>query len=411
MILRSGERIAKDRRNGDDRRRLGNVARQALFEGIPYSTLERLAKHCELQNLDPGECLLTPGQKNDCLYLLLEGQLKVHIDHLGAQGGILIEPGECAGEISIIDGKPATAYVVATQRSTILVVPELRFWNEFMPNPALARNFMRLFANRFRARNQLIQQALEERLRYEHLQKELGIAQEIQAGMLRHDLDLMPEIDIVAEMVPARFVGGDFYDVFAVGAHEYCIAIGDVAGKGVPAALLMVRAMTLLRTEMRKRQPLDSTVQQLNVALCKNNALCMFVTLLVGIIDRRTGEFRYVVAGHNPLIYGEAGKGFRFLPRPAGIVAGVDEHATYEVASLKFAGGDIALFYTDGITEARNERRELFTEERLLDCLGAVPSGASSELAGRINGAVRGFVGNAPPSDDLTFVILRYPGA
>jgi len=389
---------------------LSTVAGQALFRGISVSTLESLAEHCDAQKLDSGECLLTPGQKNDCLYLLLDGQLKVHIDRVDAQGGILIEPGECIGEISIIDGKPATAFVVAEKPSTILAVPEARFWDEFIPHPEIARNFMQLFADRFRARNQLIEQALKERLRYEHLQKELSIAQEIQTGMLPRDLDLRPEIDMVAKTTPARHVGGDFFDVFTVGADEYCIAIGDVAGKGIPAALFMVRAMTLLRTEMLKRQPLDFAVRQLNIALCEDNALCLFVTLVVGIVNRRTGNFSYVMAGHNPLIYGEAGNGFRFLPRPAGIVAGIDDQATYEVTSLKLAKGDMMLIYTDGITEARNERRELFTEERLLDCLGEVPSVAASDLAVRVHSAVSRFVGNARPSDDLTLVILKYQG-
>lgn len=399
-----------DHWKGTQRRPLDTVAHQALFRGIPPRTLERLVERCDLRHLDQGVRLLTPGQYNDYLYLLLDGQLKAHLDHLDTQGGISIEPGECAGEISIIDSKPVTAFVVATKPSTVLAVPAAQFWDEFIPNPQIAKNFMRLISDRFRARHQLIQHALEERLRYENLQKELRIAQQIQAGMLRRDLDLAPMIDLVVKMAPARHVGGDFYDVFPVGANEYCVAIGDVAGKGVPAALFMVRVITLLRTEMLKQQPLHRAVQQLNHALCDEHTLCTFVTLVVGIFNQRTGEFRYVLAGHPPLIYGEARTGFRLLDRPAGIVAGIDPNATYEVASLTLAEGDLLLLYTDGITEAMNDRRELFSEERLLDCLGTMPCRTVSVLADKIDRAVQGFVGNAPPSDDQALVILRYKG-
>lgn len=407
----SGELVDSDRRSGPDRRRLGRIAVQAIFENLDYSTLESLAKQCEIRQLQPGERLLSPGQMNHHLYLVLDGCLNVHLDKEDGEGGFLIEPGECTGEISIIDGRPASAFVVAAEPSAVLAVPEADFWSRFMPNPEIARNFMRLFAERFRARSQLMQKALEERLRYEHLEKELGIAQEIQAGMLPRKLDLRPELDIVAEMVPARHVGGDFFDVFAIGNDDYCIAVGDVSGKGVPAALFMVRAMTLLRTEMLKPQSLESAVQALNAALCRDNARCMFVTLVVGVLNRRGGAFRFVVAGHNPLIFGDAAGNYRYLPSPAGLLAGVDESATYETASVTLNRGEVLMLYTDGITEAMNGGHELFSEARLLDCLQGASSDSAEELAGRVNRAVKAFVAEAPSSDDLTLVILRYQGA
>ena len=159
---------------------------------------------------------------------------------------------------------------------------------------------MRLFAERFRARNQLMQQAVEDRLRYEHLQKELAIAEQIQASMLPRDFSLGPGVDVVAEMSAARHVGGDFYDVFKLNDDEFCVAVGDVAGKGIPAALFVVKAMTILRTEMMKQQPVDRALAALNRALCKGNERCMFVTIAVVAIDTVTGDCRYVSAGHNP---------------------------------------------------------------------------------------------------------------
>ncbi|MGB5199394.1 MAG: SpoIIE family protein phosphatase [Sedimenticolaceae bacterium] len=397
----------------DDRPRrwLDRIAALEIFFDIPVGTLEALLHYCELRQLAPGELLLSPGEKNDTLYLLLEGRLNVNFERPTGDGDFLIEPGECVGEISIIDGRPATAFVAAAQPSVLLAVSESRFWSDFITNPQVARNFMRLFAERFRARNQMMQRALEERLRYEHLEKELGIAQEIQAGMLPHDLDLRPQIDIVAEMVPARHVGGDFYDVFALGDDEYCIAIGDVSGKGVPAALFMVRAMTLLRAEMLRPQTLEWAVQRLNAALCEDNERCMFVTLMVTVLNRRTGELRYVCAGHNPMVLGRKGAQFEFLPAPAGILAGVDEHATYASAGLRLVPGDVLILYTDGVTEAMNSQHELFTEDRLLACLRGDPGSSAAEVGARVDDAVAAFVDGAAPSDDLTMVVLRYLGS
>jgi sigma-B regulation protein RsbU (phosphoserine phosphatase) len=386
------------------------LARQSFFAGIPHDVLEPLVQHCAIRELAPDEVLLSPGEANDALFLLLEGRLRVNIDRVGADDGFAIEPGECVGEISIIDGKPASAFVVADRPSVVAAIPEARFWSDFMATPAIARNFMRLMAERFRARNQLMQQALEERLRYEHLERELGIAHELQLGMLPQDIDLSPEVDVAASMAPARHIGGDFYDLFPTGGDQTCVAIGDVAGKGVPAALFMVRTMTLLRGELLKQQPLEEAMRRLNAALCQDNPRCMFVTLVVGLLDGRSGEFRYAVAGHNPLIHGTADGVYRYLPRPHGILAGVDDGAAYEVATLQLAPGELLLLYTDGITEAMNQARELFAEERLLACLGGGPNDSSAAVANTVHGAVERFVDGAPQSDDLTLVVLRYRG-
>ena len=120
-------------------------------------TLEALLDYCELRQLAPGELLLSPGETNDTLYLLLEGRLNVNLERSTGDGDFVIEPGECVGEISIIDGRPATAFVAAAQPSVLMAVSAGNFWSKFITNPQIARNFMRLFAERFRARNQMMQ--------------------------------------------------------------------------------------------------------------------------------------------------------------------------------------------------------------------------------------------------------------
>jgi sigma-B regulation protein RsbU (phosphoserine phosphatase) len=374
------------------------------------STLEPLLERCETRRLGVGEILLAPGQTNQTLYLLLEGQLTARTDRADSEQGFVIGPGECTGEISVVDCRPATAFVVADRPSRVLALPEAELWEGFLGVPRIARNFVRLFADRFRARTEAMQKALEQQLRYEQMQRELGIAQEIQLGMLPRDLDLAPEIEIAAEMTPAQLVGGDFYDAFPVGAEDCCLAIGDVSGKGVPAALFMVRILTLLRTELLKDQPLDDALNKVNATLCQDNPTCMFGTLVVAIVNRRTGHVRYINAGHDPILQGDRGIVYRALPPPRGILIGVDEGAVYEVASLRLSRNDVLVLYTDGVTEAMSRAHEAFSADRLLACLGDRPALSAAELVERVKRAVREFTAGAPPSDDVTLAILRYQG-
>jgi sigma-B regulation protein RsbU (phosphoserine phosphatase) len=408
LTLASGEVVAADRRSGEDRRELGRVARQPLFRGVAFSVIETLTGQCEFLDVATGQRLLEPGQANDRLLLLLEGRFDVRIDRPDAPGIIEIMPGECTGEISIIDGKPATAYVIAAEPSRVLAVGDAVFWSEFVRHPRVAKNFMKLFAERLRARNLLMQQAVEEHLRYESLEKELSIAAQIQASMLPRDFSLETDVDVVAEMIPARHVGGDFYDVFLINDHQFYVAVGDVAGKGVPASLFVVKAMTILRAEMLKSQDLDEAVAAFNRELSRNNDQCMFVTLAIVVFDRRTGRGQYVSAGHNAVALGRSGRDFDYLPSPKGILAGIDENASFQSESIQITPGDVLVIYSDGVTEAMNPAQQLFTDKRLLDELNAKTVSTSGEAARRLIRAVQTFADGAPQSDDLTLVILRF---
>lgn len=383
------------------------LARQPLFAGVPLPTLAPVIESCEFLHLSPGDLLLEPGQVNDKLYLVVDGRLTAHIDRIDAATGFAIGVGECIGEVSIVDCMPATAFVVAAQASTLLAIPERALWDELLTLPGVNRNFMRMLAGRFRARNTIMQQALEQQLRFEHMQRELDLARRIQAGLLPLYLDLAPEFEVIAEMVPAREIGGDFYDAFALNDEEHCMAVGDVSGKGIPAALFMVRVITLLRTEILKGQSLDIAVSALNRTLCEENPTYRFTTLVAGILNRRTRSFRYVNAGHPPIILGKQGQRYRELPRVNGIPLGIEESANYEVVPLALTHGDVIVLYTDGVTEAMNAAREQFTTDRLMACLNRAPAASTVELARRIKREVDGFVAGAPPSDDSTMVIVR----
>lgn len=408
LIPSSGEYVLSDRRSGYDRRKLGSISRQPIFKGVPFGVVESLVEFCEIRRLDEGEQLLTPHRLNAHLFLLIKGDLRVHIDQTDSPSGIDIKPGEFTGEISIIDGKPATAYVIASKPSVVLAIPEMRFWGEFMRYPRIAKNFMQLFAERFRERNDLIRKAIEERHQFEAMERELAIAAQIQTSMLPRSTDMGPEFDVFARVLPARHVGGDFYDVSSIDNDRFYVAVGDVAGKGVPASLFMVKAMTVLRAEMLKQNPLEGAIAAFNRELCKNNDGCMFVTLAIVEFDRRTKRARYASAGHTPLAIRRAGNLPKLLQVPEGILAGIEESAEYGAIDVNLEVDDVLVFYTDGVTEAMNDQKTFYTERRLLDTLRAIDAESSEQLGLNVISSVEDFVGGAGQADDLTLAVVRF---
>jgi sigma-B regulation protein RsbU (phosphoserine phosphatase) len=383
-----------------------------LCADIPFCLLEPFFLKCEFKHLQFREVLLSPGQANFYLYVLLSGQLTVHIDSLESEKGFQVLPGEFVGEVSIIDNLAPTAYVAASEDSLLLCIHETVLWSDFFKIPGAARNMLRQIAGRMRARNIAIQKSLEQTLRLEHLEKELCIAQEIQASMLPQQpfFPNHPQVEVDAMMKSAKEVGGDLFDAFPLNAERICVAIGDVAGKGVPAALFMVRTITLLRTEMMKTRDLLQTISAMNATLSQDNPQCMFVTLMICVLDMSNGQLQYVNGGHNRPLFGNPGNGFHYLEQPAGILVGINPRAAYQVAIRYMNPGDMLILYTDGVTEANNPAQEEFTDPRLLAFINQQEEQTASSIVTKIRDAVHDFAAGAEQSDDLTLLVLRYRG-
>lgn len=383
-----------------------------ICAGIPFHLLEPFLLQCEYKRLNLGELLLSPGQANHYIFLLLSGQLAIHIDTLASNQGFFIQPGEMVGEVSIIDGLAPTAYVSALEDSLIMAIHETVLWSDFFQIPGAARNLMRQIAGRMRARNAAIQKSVEQTLRLEHLEKELQIAQDLQAGMLpcRPLFIKHPQVDVDALMKPAKEVGGDFFDAFPLDSEKICIAIGDVADKGIPAALFMVRSITVLRTEMLKTRDLLQTIHAINKILSEDNEYCMFVTLMIGVMDLGSGLLQYVNGGHNRPLFGNFNDGFHFLEQPGGILVGINPQAVYQIAERTLIPGDMLILYTDGVTEAMNPAQEEFTEHNLLEFVNGQNEQSAGDMIAGIQHAVQDFASTAEQSDDLTLLALCYRG-
>lgn len=243
----------------------------------------------------------------------------------------------------------------------------------------------------------------------ERIGAELNVATQIQSSMLPSIFPAFPEheeFDLYATMKPAKEVGGDFYDFFMVDERHLAVVMADVSGKGVPAALFMVIAKTLIKNHAQNGEQPSEVFENVNNQLCENNEVGMFVTAWMGIIDIYTGETEYVNAGHNyPVIVRKDGSVEWVKCQPCFILAGM-EGMTYTQHQLKLEAGDSLYLYTDGISEALNESGELYGEERLEACMGK--SGVSEktpvELLDYVSEEVGKFVKDAEQADDMTML-------
>ena len=252
-----------------------------------------------------------------------------------------------------------------------------------------------------------LQQANLER---EHIESELNIARIIQMEMLPKgdEINMRDDCNIAGSLVPAKMVGGDLYDYF-IRDEKLFFCIGDVSGKGIPAALVMSVTHTLFRSVSAHESNPARIMQSLNETACQRNEQNMFVTMFIGVLDLPTGRLRYCNAGHDqPFVIGQETKQ---LPAKPHLPLGVMDNMIYTTQETVLQSGESIFLYTDGLTEAMNERHELFgtkrVEKGLQDCIKN-EAVVSKELIRTLTNRVNGFVDDAEQSDDLTMLAIQY---
>ncbi|NJP41726.1 SpoIIE family protein phosphatase [Oscillospiraceae bacterium HV4-5-C5C] len=244
----------------------------------------------------------------------------------------------------------------------------------------------------------------------ERISTELNVAAHIQSSMLPCTFPAFPEdpdFDIFATMVPAREVGGDFYDFFMPDPQHLVFLIADVSGKGVPAALYMVIARTLIKNQALTGSPAAEIFAQVNAQLCENNEANMFVTAWLGIYDRSSGRLSFVNAGHNPPYISRAGQAWQRLQQRPGFVLGGLQGTRFQAGELILQAGDTIYLYTDGVTEATDTHQDLFGETRLAASLNRHGNPSPAELLQALSQDVTAFTCGSDPADDMTMLALR----
>ena len=257
-----------------------------------------------------------------------------------------------------------------------------------------------------------LRDALVSKTKLAGLQQELQIASQVQLSILPRNMPTDPRVGVFCHITPAREVGGDFYDYFAIDDNRFGFVIADVSGKGVPAALFMAISRTLLKSTALYVDTPASCIRRLNDLLAAENEQMLFVTVFYAVIDLSTGKVDYVNAGHNsPYLLRSNGE-VAMLPRTRGIAVAVHEDFVYESGHVQLDSGDTLYLYTDGITEAFDIDGHAYGDDRLDRTLRALPVGQPLDVLSHcVIDDVRAFERGAAQADDMTSLALRYLGS
>lgn len=362
-----------------------------------------------------GETLFKAGAPADRMFYIAKGAIRlVEIKKVVGEGDVI-------GEMGIFSPyKERTCSAVCEEDLEVFTMGKDEVIRFFGKDPSLAIELIQVSIKRF------IENLKAETAARERMESELRIAKDIQASMLPVEFPERKEFDLFALMDPAKEVGGDFYDFFFVDDHRMCFVIGDVSGKGVPAALFMAISKTLIKNEAKRGLSTDEILTRVNNIMYPDNSTCQFVTVFCAILNIQTGELQFCNAGHNPpLVFDRSCCGdchdpiencdhlgcFNYLKVPGGFVMGVMENKLSQNNSMFIKPGDTVFLYTDGVTEAMNAAQEQFSEERLKTILRQIQKYSVKDIILRIREEVQGFVLEAPQSDDITMLAVRYKGA
>jgi sigma-B regulation protein RsbU (phosphoserine phosphatase) len=272
-------------------------------------------------------------------------------------------------------------------------------------------NDLEITINRSLEDLQTLKEAVQSRDKLVAVQQELDIARTIQTSILPKTFPAFPEhkeFDIYAEMLPAKEVGGDLYDFFLIDKYRLGFVVGDVAGKGVPAAMFMAVSKTLLKATALKGIPSDTCLEIVNNILAEESLPTMFVTVCYGILDIRNGVVDFCLGGHMPpYVISKNGQ----VTQAAGktnLVVGAIKNIEFQCNMLVLQPGDTMFIYTDGVTEAINRNNEFFEESRLEQTLTTHSQMPLDELVKGVIASVQTFTQGVSQSDDVTCMVVKY---
>jgi len=250
----------------------------------------------------------------------------------------------------------------------------------------------------------------ESLVQQERITSELKIATHIQMSFLTRNFNIpgVDNVKIHALLEPAKEVGGDLYTFFRMDDKRLFFAVGDVSGKGVPAALFMAVTLTLMKGMQHQKVSPSGILKRIGHELALQNEHSMFVTVFCGILDTETGMLEYSNAGHLPPILLSEGSAPIFVDLPKGIVLGIVNYPVYEDKRIQLNPGEAIVIYTDGVNEAMNSEQQLFGEDRLLTFLADKSSEPVSSITASLCVAVHQYAQDEPQSDDITVMALRY---
>ena len=404
------------------------LARAPIFKGLPEPEIKKLTQSLRVLEVPPSTILFQEGDVGDRFYIIIQGQIEVikAIDTpeerlIGMRG-----PGEFVGELSLINRAGVRmASVRSLGPAHLWEMSHDEFDDLLHRQPSMAFELINVLSERLTTahdstiadlqnKNRELTVAYEELkaaqaqiIEKERLERELQVAFEIQTSILPQTLPELEGYDFGALMVPARAVGGDFYDIITLSTDKVGIIIGDVADKGVPSAIFMSQTHALLYAMATRDAPPDQVLQRVNQLLLKIGESSLFVTVLYGVLDKRTNQFTYARAGHElPIIVTSDGKA-EITPYDQGQLMGVLEEPVLDEQTITIPPGGMMFLYTDGVTDARHKDGDSFGMQRLINEVGNFQDGTAQDQCDRLWQSLSAFQSNNAQEDDVTLVVIK----
>jgi serine phosphatase RsbU (regulator of sigma subunit) len=404
------------------------LARIPLFSDLPPEELDRMLSALEVVNLKSGDMLFREGDVPEHLFIMVSGELEINMGS-GTNNEIVLnvlKEGEYFGEMGLImPGGRRTAGARARGDVVLLSMSRNRFVDLMHHHPQLANAMVSVLSQRLDStniatfrdlaeKNRQLQKAYDELkaaqeqlIEKERLERELKVAAEIQLSILPDILPSHPEFDFGGRILPARQVGGDFYDVFNLGDDRFGVLIGDVADKGVPSAIFMARAHALIIAEADNVTTPGEVLRMVNKHITRLEKSTQFVTALYGVLDTTTREFSYARAGHEPPLLLEADGTVRRLPHKPGMALGLWENIALDEYSLTLPKGSLLMMFTDGMTDCRNPKGEPFGLERIKSTMSKLKDFSAQPGCDQLFDTLMTYQNGSKQDDDVTLVAVH----
>lgn len=399
-----------------------------LFKSLSKLDLFKLVNELPMYKFKQGEFLFREGEHGDSLFILMEGKLEIVLGADTKDEMILntCTSGQCVGEMSLIMPEGTrTASARLKENSIVRVMTREKFNELLKQHPQIAYSMVEIMSERLDssnetsfndlvAKNHALQKAYDELkaaqaqiIEKERLERELQVAADIQLSILPDVLPDTEEFSFGAKILPARQVGGDFYDIFQLRDDRIGILIGDVADKGIPSALFMARAHALIMAEADIAITSAEVMQLVNSHITRLQKSTQFVTVLYGILDLKTRLFSYARAGHEPPLILHTDGSVERMPFSAGMALGLWDPVTIDKKEILLKSGDAIILFTDGMTDCRNPNGEAFGLERIKNLLTGLPKLNAQQICDTMLETLINYQNGSKQDDDVTLVAIK----
>ena len=346
-----------------------------------------------------GDIIFQAGDRSDKMYVVVDGELRFTLHGNEIDSFTL---GDLFGEMGVVENRPRHGMVTAVTDCTLILIDRLRFAALIRQHPGFAPRVMSVTSARLHRRTEV-------ELKKRALERELAIGRKMQLSLLPQTTPQIPGWQFATYYQSAWQVGGDFYDFIRRedDPNKLCLVIADVTGKGVPAALYMAVARTLIRAETSKSHSSAHVLQRVNELIISDNRSPLFLSALYAILDVETGDLHYTSAGHDPPLCLRHARGTVEELPAQGYLLGAFRDVSFSEQETRLAIGDALLLYTDGVSEARDAEGGFFGEERLKAAVAAAGDCSAEEIVAGVVTAVADFTGSVAQADDLTILVAK----